>query len=344
MAHLLLPLLLPACGLAAAVSGDVRLHATSHDGGQDSLAAGWHQLRGNATASVCDPMTEPEFRRVTPSPMDVLGIEFGERPVTTGEADRYMAAVAAASDRVLGPFELPERSVRGQPLAYVLIGSPAYLGAVALAEIKASMGVLRDASAPAELVEEIVANSPSLSWIGACVHGGEKSGTDAALRMLYELADRSDCAAQQILEGTVVVMLPNQNPDGRDDSSRRNANGFDMNRDWFAASQPETRGKLVVMDEYPPVVFCDIHEMGGTDYFFPPNADPYYHEISNASVGFINDLYGAAMAQEFDRQGIPYFTKEARPRPPAHPAHPAHAHVRRGTAGKCGADRSSIPV
>ena len=43
-------------------------------------------------------------------------------------------------------------------------------------------------------------------------------------------------------------------------------------------------------------------------YFFPPNADPYYHEVSNASVGYLNDLYGPAMAAEFDRQGIPYFT------------------------------------
>ena len=54
-------------------------------------------------------------------------------------------------------------------------------------------------------------------------------------------------------------------------------------------------------------MFIDIHEMGGTEYFFPPNADPYYHEVSNASVGYL-DLYGGAMAEEFDRQGIPYFT------------------------------------
>ena len=58
---------------------------------------------------------------------------------------------------------------------------------------------------------------------------------------------------------------------------------------------------------YPPTMFIDIHEMGGTEYFFPPNADPYYHEVSNASVGYL-DLYGGAMAEEFDRQGIPYFT------------------------------------
>jgi hypothetical protein len=123
---------------------------------------------------------------------------------------------------------------------------------------------------------DIIASSPSITWVGACVHGGETSGTDASLRLLYELADRGDCAAEQIIDNQLMVILPNQNPDGRDDRNRRNANGFDMNRDWFAASQPETRGKLAVLNEYPPVLFCDIHEMGGTQYFFPPNAGSYY--------------------------------------------------------------------
>ena len=32
-----------------------------------------------------------------------------------------------ASDRVAGPFTLPELSVRGQPLNYVLVGNPSFL-------------------------------------------------------------------------------------------------------------------------------------------------------------------------------------------------------------------------
>jgi hypothetical protein len=264
-----------------------------------------------ADEEFCDPMTTPEFRGVTPTSLEVLGIEyFGQREVESFEADDYMAAVAAASPRVMGPFSLPEPSVRGQPLNYVLVGDAELMTPVRVEEIKLSMQTLRDPGAPAELVADIIARSPSITWVGACVHGGETSGTDAALRLLYELADRGDCAAEQIVENQLLVILPNQNPDGRDDRQRRNANGFDMNRDWFSASQPETRGKLAVLNEYPPVLFCDIHEMGGTQYFFPPNADPYYHEVSNASVGFINDLYGAAMAEEFTRQGIPFFTKQ----------------------------------
>jgi hypothetical protein len=279
-----------------------------------ALLALWIGL-ADADEGFCDPsplVTPAQYRGVTPTSMDVLGIpEFGDRPVESFEADDYMVAVAAASDRVVGPFALPELSVRGQPLNYVLVGDPEFMTTGAIEEIKLAMNLLRDPQAPAGVVAEILARSPSITWVSACVHGGETSGTDASLRLLYELADRSDCAVvDNILPNQLLVILPNQNPDGRDDRSRRNANGFDMNRDWFSASQPETRGKLAVMDEYPPVLFCDIHEMGGTQYFFPPNADPYYHEVSNASAAFINDLYGAAMAAEFTAQEIPFFTKQ----------------------------------
>jgi hypothetical protein len=105
----------------------------------------------------------------------------------------------------------------------------------------------------------------------------------------------------------VVAILPTQNPDGRELDTRRNAYGFDMNRDWFARTQSETDGKLEALRDYPPVLFIDAHEMGSKTFFFPPNADPIYHEITDESVDWINNLYGASMQDEFDRQGIPYF-------------------------------------
>ena len=126
--------------------------------------------------------------------------------------------------------------------------------------------------------------------------------------MLWELADRSDCAAKQILDESLVVLLPTQNPDGRELDTRRNAYGFDMNRDWFARTQPETDGKLEMIRRYPPVLFIDAHEMGGTNnYFFPPNADPIYHETTDQAVSWINDIYGASNQALFDARGIPYF-------------------------------------
>ena len=58
-----------------------------------------------------------------------------------------------------------------------------------------------------------------------------------------------------------------------------------MNRDWFRRTQPETDGKLRLLSRFPPVLYIDAHEQGPEDCFFPPNAEPIYHEISPQSVG-----------------------------------------------------------
>ncbi len=193
-------------------------------------------------------------------------------------------------------------SHQGRALSYAVVGTPARV-----AEAKAAATTLRDpATSPAQ-AQATAASAPAILWVAGNVHGGEESGTDASLRVLYDLAARTDCAAAQIRDNAVVAILPTQNPDGRELDTRRNAYGFDMNRDWFARTQPETDGKLEALRQYPPVLFIDAHEMGSKDYFFPPNADPIYHEITDESVSWINDTYGAAMQQEFDRQKIPYF-------------------------------------
>jgi hypothetical protein len=106
------------------------------------------------------------------------------------------------------------------------------------------------------------------------------------------------------------VILPVQNPDGREADTRRNAYDIDMNRDWFARTQPETDGKLELYRQLPPVLDLDVHEMGAFTYFFPPNSDPVYHEIADESNDWINGIYGPAMAAEFDRQRIRYFNYE----------------------------------
>ena len=259
-----------------------------------------------AAAQECDPFTPPSFRGEVPSAQQVIGINLGDRDVTTEESDRYLLAVDGASSRVTSG--IAATSVQGRPLRYAIVGRPERVTSIGLAAVRASAAKLMDPRTSDRDAARIAASDPAILWIAANVHGGEESGTDASLRVLYELADRSDCAAQRILDQAVVVILPIQNPDGREADSRRNANGFDMNRDWFARTQPETDGKVELLRRYPGVLFIDAHEFGGTnDYFFPPNADPTYHEIADPAVDWINDIYGAAMQDEFDERGIPYF-------------------------------------
>ena len=145
------------------------------------------------------------------------------------------AAPAAAQD--CDPFSQPSfrgevpTSHQGRPLRYAIVGRPGNVTQAGLARIRLATRLLRDPRTPAKLAAHLARTTPAILWVAGNVHGGEESGTDAALRVLYELADRTDCAAQRILDEAVVVILPTQNPDGREADSRRNAYGFDMNRD-----------------------------------------------------------------------------------------------------------------
>ena len=257
--------------------------------------------------AACDPFTEPRFAGQVPTAKQVIGIDLGERDVTTAESDRYVRAIDAASDRVISGT-LEKRSHQNRELVYAIAGEPQNVRSKGLAEVRESAAELMNPSTSSREAEKIARKDPAILWIASNVHGGEESGTDASLRVLYELADRTDCAARRIRDESIVVFLPIQNPDGREADARRNAYGFDMNRDWFARTQPETDAKVELLRRYPGPLFIDAHEMGNpAGYFFPPNADPIYHDIADKAIEWINDVYGAAMNAEFEERGIPKF-------------------------------------
>ena len=247
-----------------------------------------------AAQTDCDPfLTPPDYDASIPR------FGFGETQMTVAEIDAYLTAVDGASDRVITAEAA--KSVEGTSIRYAVVGTPEHIAD--LAGIKERLATLQNPATSDEDAEGLAANTPAILWVAANVHGGEESGADASLHALYELASRSDCVVDEILANAIVVILPTQNPDGRELGQRRNVNGFDMNRDWFARTQPETDGKLDVVREYPPTLFIDAHEFGLADYFFPPNADPIYHEIPDQANDWINNLYSPPIVSEFDRQG-----------------------------------------
>ena len=240
-----------------------------------------------------------------PTAEQVLGFALGSREVTNEEAALYMSTLDAASPRVA--TGVAARSVQGRDLGYAIVGREDRLTPAGLEAIRTAIDQLADPSTPPAVVASLAASTPAILWVSANVHGNEESGADAALRVLYELAAREDCAALRIRDNAIVVVLPIQNPDGRAANTRRNAYGFDMNRDWFARTQPETEGKLELMRQYRPVLHIDAHETSIKGFFFPPTADPTYHEVPQAAFGWINGLYSPAIAATFDQRKIPYF-------------------------------------
>ncbi len=261
--------------------------------------------RPDPRRAACDPFSAPVTDPAVPTAGEVLGVDLGDRDVTVAESDRYLRAVSQASPRVVDG--VLARSWNGRPLRYAVVGRPRWVEPDALRAIGRRLDRLRDADTSDARADRILSRTPDVLWVAGNVHGDEESGADAALRVLYELAARQDCAASDILDRAVVVILPVQNPDGRAADTRRNAYGFDLNRDWFARTQRETAGKVRKLRELPPQLFIDAHEMGRATYFFPPNADPVYHDIGETPLHWIYDVYGPAMQEAFARFSIPYF-------------------------------------
>ena len=218
----------------------------------------------------------------------------GSVPVTDEQVSAYLAQVDAASTRV--ETGVAGASVQGRPLPYAIVSAPRnldHLGAIA-ARARASRRGRSHA-----------AGGPAIVWLAANVHGNEPSGTDADLQLLSELARSSSC---ELLDRLVVVFLPLQNPDGRAAGTRVNANGFDLNRDWFAATQPETNVKLALLERYPPVAFADQHEEAGGSFFFPPDTDPVHHEVPAAALRAMSDTIAPALRHAFGQAGVSYMT------------------------------------
>ena len=291
-----------------------------------ALAGGASPVAAAETAA-CP--TSPTYLPTVPTPQSVIGFPLGlGQPLTvsTAQSNQYVEAVDAASNRVVS-FDWG-RAVSGQPIKYALVSTAANVRPAALKRIAANIRALRFGTPPpakarkrrpggaaasgasgagglagrAAWQARLARTTPAIIWIASNVHGGERSGTDASLRVLYELAARTDCDVQNRLKKTLVVINPTQNPDGRDDQRRQNRYGFDMNRDWFARTQPETDSKIELLRIYEPQVLIDDHEMGGRRYFFPPNADPIHHDIADEVVRWINEI-GEANKQAFGYNG-----------------------------------------
>ena len=261
-----------------------------------------------AATSDCHPILTPaEYLGLVPSPLDVLGFEAGRRQVTTSECFTYLDTVAAASDRV--KVGTVGASNSGRPIRYVVIGSPEHVTGAGLEAVREAHLEIVDPTTPQSRVDELAATTPAFLWVTGNIHGNEESGADAIVSLLYDLADRDDCVVNRILRHAVVFVVPIQNPDGRDRNIRRNGYAFDLNRDHFGRTQPETDAKLELMRRYPPQVLTDHHEFGYYRSFFPPTDDPVYHEITDRTVHDIYDIYGPAIAKEFKRRKWDYFNQ-----------------------------------
>lgn len=271
-----------------------------------------------------------------PAPRAILGHEIGEDIVLSADVRRFFDALAAAAPDRVRIIDYG-RSWEGRPLWYAVIGSPANLAR--LDAINAGTRELGDPRrSDRARADALIRELPATIWLGYSVHGNEPGTTDAAMLTAHHLvASRGDARVATMLANALVVINPIQNPDGRDrfihaeratrgsfpdpdpiaagrdepwPGGRMNHYVFDLNRDWFSQTQPETRLQAPELLRFLPQVVVDVHEMG-TDmsYFFAPEAEPANPHLTPAQLATAGAI-GGNNARWFDRFGLAYFTGE----------------------------------
>jgi hypothetical protein len=254
-----------------------------------------------------------------PSPEQWLGHTLGELPIRPDRAAQYVEMLAERSPRV--HTEVIGYSHQHRPLHLVTVTS-----AERLARMQTDGGLV-----PAE-------DDPVHVLLMFAVHGDELSTVAAGLLALHAIAAGDSDELAVALESSVVQLVPIANPDGYARAAawvishasaipvgdpahnehslgwprgRFNHYGFDLNRQWLAASQPESQALLAAYRRWRPHLVGDFHEMLiHWPYYFSPGVagrgNPWLPEGSREEQQHVADH----LAHLLERRGELYFSAE----------------------------------
>jgi hypothetical protein len=275
-----------------------------------------------------------EYIETIDKPNKFLGFEYATRVATPEQITAAIQAWSKQSDR-LKVVEYA-RTHENRPLHAVFITSPKNLNN--LDQIKDKVTKLSDARLTNDrTAKSLIDELPAIAWMAYSIHGNETSGADAALGIIYHLIASKDKDVIEMLDEMVVIVDPVMNPDGRarfaknleqyrgtapnyDDQSlihtgdwpygRTNHYYYDLNRDWVYLTQPETQGRVSLINEWKPQILVDAHEMGSQDTFMTGPA----REPINKNVDYDLIKWGNVFAQDqgeaFDRRDWRFYTGE----------------------------------
>ena len=277
---------------------------------------------------------EGNYAESISNPEVFLGFKAGQRVADPAQISAAIAAWQGQSDR-LKVIEYA-RTHEDRPLFAVFISSPENLAR--LDEIEAQITRLSDArNLDDGEANTIIKSLPAVAWMAYSIHGNETSGADAALASIYHLIASTDTEVTSMLDNMIVVIDPMMNPDGRarfaksleqyrgtapnvDDQSllhtgdwpfgRTNHYFFDLNRDFYLLTQPETQGRVALINTWRPQLIIDGHEMGAQSTFLmgPPR------QPLNANIDKDLQKWARVFSEEqgaaFDDRSWRYFTGE----------------------------------
>ena len=203
-----------------------------------------------------------------PSPQHFLGYNLGEHFTLSYKIVNYFNAVAQAAPSIV-KIQQYGKTYEGRDMIVAFISSPQNmqnLENIRLNNLRLT-GLLHDGVAADVTM-------PAIIWLSYTVHGNEPAGSEAAMKVLYALANADSAQTKTWLQNVVVIIDPCQNPDGHDryvnwyntavgntpdanpqsrehnepwPRGRTNHYNFDLNRDWAWQTQIEMQQKLKLL-------------------------------------------------------------------------------------------------
>lgn len=273
------------------------------------------------------------FEAGIPTPEEFLGYPIGAQHTRHDQIVAYFTKLAELSPRA--SIEEYGKTHEGRKLVMLTVTTPDKL--TNLEQIKQQhLAYVNPNESPTDY-----GGLPIFVQLGYNVHGNEPSSSEAALLTAYTLVASNGAEVANYLDNAIIFIDPTINPDGRDRHTqwanqfkanplvsdpmdaehfeawprgRTNHYWFDLNRDWFLAINPESRGKLNWYHKWYPNVVTDFHEMGtNSNYFFEPmkpngSLNPI---MPRENYEDLNNLFAPYYEQALNNIGSFYFTKEA---------------------------------
>jgi len=235
-------------------------------------------------------------RPAVPSPKSVLGFEPGDdRTIADwSQITNYFDLLDKSSDRVL--VKVLGQSTLKRPLIVAFISARENI--LALDKYKDIQQQLADPRKITTSVQRdrLIANGKTVVAISCSIHSTEIVASQMSMQLAYQLATAEDAETKEILQNTILLLIPSPNPDGVDIVANwyrkslgtpyegreppelyHHYAGHDDNRDWFMLNLKETRviTKLLWQEWFPEIVY-DVHQQGsnGSRFFIPPFFDP----------------------------------------------------------------------
>jgi hypothetical protein len=231
-----------------------------------------------------------------PSPKAVLGFAPGDDRTIADwtQINNYFTQLDKASDRIV--VKVLGQSTLKRPVFVAFISARENI--LALEKYKEIQQQLADPRKVTNTVqrERLIANGKTIVAISCSIHSTEIVASQMSMQLAYDLATAQDAETREILQNTILLLIPSPNPDGIDIVAnwyRRSLGtpfegreppelyhhyaGHDNNRDWFILNLKETQliTRLLWHDWFPEIVY-DVHQQGsnGSRFFIPPFFDP----------------------------------------------------------------------